>query len=112
MVQAEQIAHFGSWELDSHGATRMLSENLYHLIGEDPKRGLITVEAALDRIEPTDAAIVRQNLDRAASEGVAFEQEIRYRRPDARLRTFHIRCVPLLDANKNVTTDDWAWHVT
>jgi PAS domain S-box-containing protein len=103
LVQAEEIAHFGSWELDSHGATRMLSENLYQLIGEDPKRGLISVEEALGRIEPSDAGIVRQNLDRAASEGVAFEQEIRYRRPDARLRTFHIRCVPLLDANKNVT---------
>jgi PAS domain S-box-containing protein len=54
-------------------------------------------------MEPGDAAIARQNLARAASEGVPFEQEIRYRRPDARLRTFHIRCVPVLDANKNVT---------
>ena len=51
MAQAEQIAHFGSWELDSQGATRMLSENLYHLIGEDPTRGPITVEAALNRTE-------------------------------------------------------------
>ena len=103
MAQAEQIAHFGSWELDSQGATRMLSENLYDLIGEDPKRGPISVEEALDRIEPADATVVRQNLARAVSEGVAFEQEIRYRRPDARLRTFHIRCVPVLDANRNVT---------
>jgi PAS domain S-box-containing protein len=103
MAQAEQIAHFGSWELDSQGATRMLSENLYDLIGEDPKRGPISVEEALDRIEPVDAAIVRENLARAASEGVAFEQEIRYRRPDARLRTFHIRCVPVLDADRKVT---------
>ncbi len=103
MAQAEQIANFGSWELDAQGATRMLSENLYHLIGEDPKRGPITVGAALDRIEPADAAIIRQNLARAVREGVPFEQEIRYRRPDARLRTFHIRCVPVLDENKNVT---------
>jgi len=103
MAQAEQIAKFGSWELDSQGATRMLSENLYHLIGEDPKQRPITVEEALDRMEPGDAAIARQNLTRAASEGIPFEQEIRYRRPDARLRTFHIRCVPVLDANKNVT---------
>jgi PAS domain S-box-containing protein len=103
MAQAEQIAKFGSWELDPLGATRMLSENLYDLIGEDPKQRPITVEEALDRMEPGDAAIARQNLARAASEGVPFEQEIRYRRPDARLRTFHIRCVPVLDANKNVT---------
>ncbi len=103
MAQAEQIAHFGSWELDSQGATRMLSENLYHLIGEDPTRGPITVEAALNRIEPSDAVIVRQNLARAVSEGIPFEQEIRYRRPDARVRRFHIRCVPVLDASKNVT---------
>jgi len=103
MAQAERIAKFGSWELDSQGATRMLSENLYHLIGEDPKERPITVEEALDRMEPGDAAIARQNLTRAASEGIPFEQEIRYRRPDARLRTFHIRCVPVLDANKNVT---------
>ena len=103
MAQAEQIAHFGSWELDSQGATRMLSENLYHLIGEDPNRGPITVEEALDRIEPADAAIVRQNLARAASEGFPFEQEIRYRRPDAHVRRFHIRCVPVLDASKKVT---------
>jgi PAS domain-containing protein len=88
MAQAEEIAHFGSWELDAQGATRMLSENLYHLIGEDPKQGPITVEEALDRIEPADAAIVRQNLARAASEGVPFEQEIRYRRPDACVRRF------------------------
>jgi PAS domain S-box-containing protein len=81
----------------------MLSENLYHLIGEDPKQGPITVEEALDRIEPADAAIVRQNLARAASEGVPFEQEIRYRRPDACVRRFHIRCVPVLDASKSVT---------
>jgi PAS domain S-box-containing protein len=103
MAQAEQIAKFGSWELDSQGATRMLSENLYHLIGEDPKQRPITVEEALDRMEPGDAAIARQNLTRAASEGIPFEQEIHYRRPDARLRTFHIRCVPVLDANKKVT---------
>jgi PAS domain S-box-containing protein len=103
MAQAEQIAKFGSWELDSQGATRMLSENLYHLIGEDPKQGPITVEKALDRIEPADAAIVRQNLARAVNEGLPFEQEIRYRRPDALVRTFHIRCVPVLDESKNVT---------
>ena len=103
MAQAEQIAHFGSWELDSQGATRMLSENLYHLIGQDPKQGPITVEEALDRIEPRDAAIVRENLARAVREGAPFEQEIRYRRPDARVRTFHIRCVPVLDESKNVT---------
>jgi PAS domain S-box-containing protein len=103
MAQAEQIAKFGSWELDSQGATRMLSENLYHLIGEDPKQWPITAEKALDRIEAADAAIVRQNLARAVREGVPFEQEIRYRRPDARVRTFHIRCVPVLDESKNVT---------
>jgi PAS domain S-box-containing protein len=103
MAQAEQIAKFGSWELDSQGATRMLSENLYHLIGEDLKRGPITVEDALDRMEPADAGIVRQNLARAVKDGVPFEQEIRYRRPDARVRTFHIRCVPVLDESKNVT---------
>jgi PAS domain S-box-containing protein len=103
MAQAEEIAHFGSWELDAQGVTRMLSENLYHLIGQDPKQGPITVEEALDRIEPADAAVVRQNLARAASEGVPFEQEIRYRRPDACVRRFHIRCVPVLDASKSVT---------
>jgi len=102
LAQAEHIADLGSWELSVQGETRMLSENLCHIIGEDPKQPPITLEEGLERIEPVDADRVRRNLDRAKNEGAAFEQEIRYRLPDGRLRTLHIRCVPMLDLSKNV----------
>jgi len=102
LAQAEQIANLGSWELSVQGDTRMVSENLCHIIGEDPKQRPITVKEALERMDPGDAATVRQNLARANGEGVAFEQEVRYRLPDGRLRTLHIRCVPMLDLSKNV----------
>src|ERR1700745_3721105 len=75
LAQAEQIANLGSWELSVEGETRMLSENLYRILGEDPKQFPITLEEALERTEPVDAE---------------------------RLRTLHIRCVPMLDLSKNV----------
>src|ERR1700745_2445799 len=102
LAQAEQIANLGSWGLSVEGERRMLSENLYRILGEDPKQFPITLEEALERTEPVDADRVRRNLDRAQNEGAAFEQEIRYRLPDGRLRTLHIRCVPMLDLSKNV----------
>jgi PAS domain S-box-containing protein len=103
LAQAEQIANLGSWELSVKGETKMLSENLYRIIGEDPKKRPITVEEALERMAPADADRVRHNLERAKNEGAAFEQEIRYRLPDGRVRTLHIRCVPMLDPSRNVT---------
>jgi PAS domain S-box-containing protein len=103
LAQAEEIAHLGSWKLDPQGQTRMLSENLYRIMGEDPKRGPISVEEALQKMDTGDAELVRTNLNSAMKQAVSFEQEIHYRRPDGQVRTFFISGVPVLDASGNLT---------
>jgi PAS domain S-box-containing protein len=103
LAQAEKIASLGSWELSAQGETKKLSENLYRIIGKDPRERPITVDEALERMEATDAGRARHNLERAMSDGAPFEQELGYRLPDGRVRSFHVRCVPMLDPDKKVT---------
>jgi len=103
LTQAEEIAHLGSWELGVGGETRMLSDNLFRIIGENPKRPLITVEEALGRMEPDDAAIVKKDLELAMKRGTPFDHEVHYQVPDGRVRILHVRCVPAQDEAERVT---------
>src|SRR5262249_23730218 len=95
LAHAEEMANLGSWELGASGETRMLSENLFRIIGEDPQKRLITVPEALERMEAVDAALMKKHLSQAMAEGIPFAQEVRYHTPDGRKRIFYVRGAPV-----------------
>lgn len=103
LAEAEKIAHLGSWELDAGLGTQQLSENLYRLIGADPKGKMITVEEALDRMPAADATIMRKNLQAVIAQGKGFAQELCYRLPNNRVRIFHVCGIPTFDAFGRLT---------
>ena len=83
---AQAIAHLGSWDYDH--TTRLLqwSDELYRILGLDPRELVPTYDGFLDFIHPED----RDMVDRSYREGVETDREFHFRhrivRPDGSIR--------------------------
>lgn len=98
LVQAEQLANMGSWELGADLKTASWSDNLYRILGFDPEGSGNPRERLWQGIRPDDAAIARRNLENAFAKGEPFESDFRFTLPCGRERTFHVQGVPIRDA--------------
>lgn len=96
LAQAEEIANFGSWELNLKTNQVKLSPQLlkiYELAsGEDwsPK-------TYWNRMHPADRARARQIIDKGLAEKKPIRYVSRYRSPDGRTRIHLAHSVPLFD---------------
>jgi PAS domain S-box-containing protein len=102
LAQAEQLAGMGSWELDAGLKLAVWSDNLYRLLGVDPREIPISLERVWPAMRPDDVATSRKHLDDAFTHGKPFEHDVRYTMPDGRERILHARGVPIRDAEGRV----------
>ena len=86
LLEAQRVAHVGSWEWDV--ATNMIwwSDELYRIFGVDPAPGL-TYEGYLSMLHPDDRARVESLVGKALADGRPFSFEHRLVRPDGSVRT-------------------------
>jgi len=101
--KAEEIGKMGSWQLDLETGEGVWSEQLYSLLGQDPKGPLIDKERFLAMIHPDDREKVEKLPGLASWAGDYQEHEARFVLPDGRVRTFYTRAVPLADSAGRVT---------
>ena len=99
LVQAQAIAHLGSWELDLIENRLTWSDEVYRIFGLQPQEFAATYEAFLDRVHPDDLVKVddaytgslRENRD-------VYEVEHRIVRKDnGEIRFVHERCLHFRD---------------
>ena len=98
LVEAERIAHVGSWIWDVESNGVFWSDEMFRIMGYDPERDKAGVEAFFARVHPDDQARVREALAQAVDSGVPPQMDIRILLPDGSLR--------YLIANASMLFDD------
>lgn len=86
LLEAQRVAHVGSWELDLHTEKITWSEESFHLFGFDPNQPEPTYEDHLQRIHPDDRALVQTAVEQIATTRQAFTVDFRIIHPDGSLK--------------------------
>ena len=90
LAEAQRISHTGSFGWDVSSGQIFWSEETFRIVGYDPTVQP-SVELVLQRTHPEDRALVRQSIDRAVRERMAFDFEHRLLMPDG--STKYVRVV-------------------
>jgi len=88
LLEAQRVAHIGSWEWDLTTDTIWWSDELYRIYGLDPASPF-SYETYLQRIHPDDRAMVQTEVQRAAVTGEPFGFDHRVVTPDGVTRVLH-----------------------
>lgn len=97
LVEAQRIAHVGSWELDFNTGQVTWSEEGWRIFGLEPGRASWSHAENLQRIHPDDRRRVAEADARAKNSGVPLDVEYRILRPDGDVRIVHERAEPVRD---------------
>jgi PAS domain S-box-containing protein len=96
LVEAQEVAHVGSWEWDVVKDSIWWSDEMYRLYGLSPGSPIM-YEQYVERVHPDDRALVQETVARSAQTGEPFTFEHRNLRPDGSTRTLHARGRVVLD---------------
>ena len=96
LLEAQHVAHVGSWEWDVLANSIWWSDEMYRLYGRSPG-SQITYEEFIECVHPEDRAMVQDVVGRSAQTGAPFIFEHRNLRPDGTIRVLDSRGRVVLD---------------
>ena len=103
LVDAQRIAHLGSFEFDAKDRTTIWSEEEYRIYGLDPGEPSPVYEEMLATcIHPEDATLLHETFTEALRNHAVYELEHRIVLPDGSVRWVHDRAQPYLDDEGNL----------
>ena len=98
LLEAQKIAHLGSFEYVAATWETIWSEEEYRIYGLDPVGPSPTYEVMLRQcIHPDDAALLHEAFTKAMQDHSVYELEYRIVRPDGSVRWVYDRANPYLD---------------
>jgi two-component system, cell cycle sensor histidine kinase and response regulator CckA len=86
LVEAERIAHVGSWVWDVEGGNVFWSDEMFRILGYDPDRDHATSERFFERVHPDDRERVRRASAAGTTTGIGEQVDYRISLPDGGLR--------------------------
>src|ERR1700676_4517982 len=89
LAEAQRLSHTGSFGWRPSTGEILWSEETFRVFQYD-RATKPTIELALQRIHPDDAASVRQTIERASQDGEDFEYECRLVMPDGSVKYVHV----------------------
>jgi PAS domain S-box-containing protein len=92
LAKAQEIAHFGSWEVNLITNEVIWSDEVYRIFGVDPQQFGPTVENILEKVYPEDRKPNMKAFDNAIKNKMPATFEQRIFRADGELRYLHGRC--------------------
>ena len=90
LVEAQEVAHIGSWEWDVAANSIWWSDEMYRVYGL-PVGSPVTYEQYLSLVHPEDRAAVQALVGRSGETGEPFTFEHRAVTPDGAVRMLHSR---------------------
>jgi PAS domain S-box-containing protein len=104
LARAQEIAHFGSWELDVAGNTLTWSDEVYRIFGLQPQEFGATYGAFLEAVHPDDRLAVDAAYSGSVREGKdSYEIEHRIvRKKTGEVRIVHEKCEHVRDASGRI----------
>src|SRR3982074_1732375 len=89
LAEAQRLSHTGSFGWRPSTGEILWSEETLRIFQYDPTTRP-TIERALQRVHPEDAALVQETIERAAQKGRDFDFEYRLLMPDGSVRHVHV----------------------
>ncbi len=96
LVEAQEVAHIGSWEWDVAANSIWWSDEMYRVYGL-PIGAPVTYERFLDMVHPDDRAMVHDVVNRSGQTGQPFTFEHRAITADGTERVLHSRGRVIID---------------
>ena len=92
LVEAQRIAHLGSWEYNYQNNEMTASDETFHISGLDPQQSPVAYETFLGLVHPDDREAVKAALSRTMEDPEAgYDQHYWLMRPDGAERFVHAR---------------------
>ncbi len=86
LLEAQDIADLGTWELDFQTGKIWWSPQTYRIYGIDPSSPPPTMPELLETVHPDDKEMVRSNIQHTTLTGVPYRVKRRIFRPNGELR--------------------------
>jgi len=96
LAEAQRLSHTGSFGWRPSTGEILWSEETFRIFKYD-RATKPTVELVLQRVDPDDAALVKQTIERASQDGKDFEYECRLVMPDGSVKYVHVMAHALND---------------
>ena len=96
MVDAQGLAHLGTWEWDIREAHAVWSTELYRIYGLSPERYTPTYEAYLQMVHPDDREYVKAATERVFVKHEPYSHDERIIRADGAIRYLHTWAFPIV----------------
>jgi len=98
LAQAEELAELGSWDYDLVNMKVTWSAQLGRRFGLGGNGEAVDAETFWQFVHPDDRERSQRNCQERIAERRPFEHETRFLLPGGRVRTFHTRAKPVMDA--------------
>ena len=102
LAQAEQLASLGSWMFDVKQQSFAWSEQMFRMLGLAPDDAPVTLARACGLFHRDDRERVTQEVAALIQFGQSLENEVRFVLPDAQVRVFHSRAIPIFNERGDV----------
>ena len=89
LAEAQKLSHTGSFGWNASNGEIFWSDETFRIFGYEPTTRP-SIEMVLQRVHPDDVALVRQVVDRAASDNQNFDFEHRLLMPDGSVKHLHV----------------------
>ena len=103
LARTEQIATIGSWNWEVATDTVTWSDQMYRILQRDPAEGALSFAEHPKLYPPEDFTRLKQAVERALTEGLPYELELRNIRRDGAVRICLVRGLAEKDASGKVT---------
>jgi PAS domain S-box-containing protein len=101
LAQAERLADIGSWEVGPNFESSVWSDNLYRILGVEPRESPVQLGTVMRNIPPESVTQIRKDLENALA-GKPFDHHVKYTLPDGSKRDLHVRGLPVRNAEGKV----------
>lgn len=102
LEETQQIAHLGTWELDTLNNKLYWSDEIYRIFGQHPKQFAATYEAFLNFIHPEDRNKVNEAYLNSLQTGMPYQIEHRILRDNGEIRFVFEECHHILNEKNEV----------
>ncbi|XZN98489.1 MAG: ATP-binding protein [Microcoleus sp.] len=97
LLEAQKIAHIGTWEYDFATKTTIWSEELYRIHRIDPSQPPLELDELVKVIHPQDRHRYLKLVNKKALTGLAFETDLRLLQKDGSISYIEVRGEPVFD---------------
>ena len=104
LTEAQRLTHSGSWAWNVHTYDTFWSQEMYRILGYDPKTTKPTLSSFLDRIHPEDRPLMEQRVKAESAPGKVRDSVADYRivLPDGTVRRLHSVGSPVMNESGEV----------